>query len=88
MISVHFQGKPFNITVMQVYALSRNVEEAEVEGFSEDLQDLLELTPKKDVLFLIRDWNANVGNQETPGVTGKFGLGVQNEKGPRLIEFC
>ena len=87
MISVHFQGKPFNITVMQVYALSRNVEEAEVEGFSEDLQDLLELTPKKDVLFLIRDWNANVGNQETPGVTGKFGLGVQNEAGQRLIEF-
>ena len=88
MTSVHFQGKPFNITVMQVYALSRNVEEAEVEGFSEDLQDLLELTPKKDVLFLIRDWNANVGNQETPGVTGKFGLGVQNEAGQRLTEFC
>ena len=70
---------------MQVYALSRNVEEAEVEGFSEDLQDLLELTPKKDVLFLIRDWNANVGNQETPGVTGKFGPGVQNEAGQRLL---
>ena len=73
---------------MQVYALSRNVEEAEVEGFSEDLQDLLELTPKKDVLFLIRDWNANVGNQETPGVTGKFGLGVQNEAVQRLTAFC
>ena len=88
MISVRFQGKPFNITVMQVYALSRNVKEAEVEGFSEDLQDLLELTPKKDVLFLIRDWNANVGNQETPGVTGKFGLGVQNEAVQRLTAFC
>ena len=73
---------------MQVYDLSRNVEEAEVEGFSEDLQDLLELTPKKDVLFLIRDWNANVGNQETPGVTGKFGLGVQNEAVQRLTAFC
>ena len=81
MISVHFQGKPFNITVMQVYALSRNVKEAEVEGFSEDLQDLLELTPKKDVLFIIGDWNAEVGSQEIPGITGKFGLGGQNEAG-------
>ena len=88
MISVHFQGKPFNITVIQVYAPTSNAEEAEVEGFSEDLQDLLELTPKKDVLFLIRDWNANVGNQETPGVTGKFGLGVQNEAVQRLTAFC
>ena len=88
MISVHFQGKPFNITVMQVYALSRNVEEAEVEGFSEDLQDLLELTPKKDVLFIIGDWNAKVGSQEIPVVTGKFDLGVQNEADQRLTEFC
>ena len=88
MISVHSQGKPFNITVIQIYAPTSNAEEAEVEWFYEDLQDLLELTPKKDVLFLIRDWNANVGNQETPGVTGKFGLGVQTEAGQRLTEFC
>ena len=87
MISVHFQGKPFNITVIQVYALTSNAEEAKVERFYEDLQDLLELTPKKDVLFIIGDWNAKVGSQETPGVTGKFGLGVQNEAGKRLIEF-
>ena len=88
MISVHFQGKPFNITVFQVYALTSNSEEAEVEQLYEDLQDLLELTPKKDVLFIIGDWNAKVGSQETPGVTGKFGLGVQKEAGQRLIEFC
>ena len=88
MISVHFQGKPFNITVIQVYALTSNAEEAEVEWFYEDLQDLLELTPQKDVLFIIGDWNAKVGSQETSGVTGKFGLGVQNEAGQRLIEFC
>ena len=88
MISVHFQGKPFNITVIQVYALTNNAEEAEVERFYEDLQDLLELTPKKDVLFIIGDWNAKVGSQETPGVTGKFGLGVQNKAGQRLTEFC
>ena len=87
MISVLFQGKPFNITVIQVYALTSNVVEAEVEQFYEDLQDLVELTPQKDVLF-IGDWNAKVGSQETPGVTGKFGLGVQNEAGQRLIEFC
>ena len=88
MISVHFQGKPLNITVIQVYAPTSNTEEAEVEWFYEDLQDLLELTPPKDVLFIIGDWNAKVGSQETPGVTGKFGLGVQNEAGQRLIEFC
>ena len=88
MISVHFQGKPFNITVIQGYALTSNAEEAEVEQFCEDLQDLLELTPKKDVLFIIGDWNAKVGSQEIPGVTGKFGLGVQKEAGQRLIEFC
>ena len=88
MISVRFQGKPFNITVIQVYALTSNAEEAEVEWFYEDLQDLLELTNKKDVLFIIGDWNAKVGSQETPGITGKFGLGVQNEAGQRLIEFC
>ena len=88
MISVHFQGKPFNITVIQVYAPTSNAEEIEVERFYEDLQDLLELTPKKDVLFIIEDWNAKVGSQETAGVTGKFGLGVQNEVGQRLIEFC
>ena len=88
MISVHFQGKPFNITVIQVYAPTRNAEEAEVEWFYEDLQDLLELTPKKDVLFIIGDWNAKVGSQETPGVTGKFGLGMWNEEGQRLIELC
>ena len=88
MISVSFQGKPLNITVIQVYALTNNAEEAEVERFCEDLQDLLVLTPKKDVFFIIGDWNANVGNQEIPGVTGKFGLGVQNEAGQRLTEFC
>ena len=88
MISVHFQGKPFNITVIQVYAPSSNAEEAEVERFYEDLQDLLELTPKKDVFFIIGDWNAKVGSQETLGVTGKFGFGVRNEAGQRLIEFC
>ena len=88
MISVHFQGKPFNITVIQVYALTSNTEEAEVEWFYADLQNLIELTPKKDVLFIIGDWNAKVGSQETPGVTGKFGLGVQNEAEQRLIEFC
>ena len=87
MISVHFQGKPSNITVIQVYAPS-NAEEAEVERSYEDLQDLLELTPIKDVLFIIGDWNAKVRSQETPGVIGKFGLGVQNESGQRLIEFC
>ena len=88
MISVHLQGKPFNITVIQVYAQASNAKEAEVEWFYEDLQDLLELTPKKDVLFLIGDWNAKVGSQETPGVTGRIGCGVQNEAGQRLIEFC
>ena len=88
MISVRIQGKPFNITVIQVYAPTGNTEEAEVEWFYEDLQDLLELTPKKDVLFIMGDWNAKVGSQETPGVTGKFGLGMQNEAGQRLIEFC
>ena len=88
MISVHLQGKPFNITVIQVYAPTSNAEEAEVEWFYEDLQDLVELTPKKDVLFIIGDWNAKVGSQETPGVTGKFGLGIQNEAGQRLKEFC
>ena len=88
MISVHFQGKRFNIRVIQIYALIGNVEEAEVEQLYEHLQDLLELTAKKDVLFFTGDWNANVGSQETPGVTGKFGLGVQNEAGKRLIEFC
>ena len=87
MISVRFQCKPFNITVIQVYAPTSNDEEAEVEWFYEDLQDLLKLTPKKDVLFIIGDWNADVGSQETPGVTGKFGLGVWNEEGQRLIEF-
>ena len=81
MISVRFQGKPFNITVIQVYAPTSNAEEAEVERFYEDLQDLLELTPKRDVLFIIGDWNAKVGSQETPGVTGKFGLGIWNEAG-------
>ena len=88
MISVHFQDKPFNITVIQVYAPTNNAEEAEFEQFYEDLQDLLELTPKRDVLFIIGDWNAKVGSQETPGVTGKFGLGVQNDAGQRLIEFA
>ena len=88
MISVHFQGKPFNITVNQSYAPTSNTQEAEVEQFYEDLQDLLELTPQKDVLFIIGAWNAKVGSQETPGVTGKFGLGMWNEAGQRLIEFC
>ena len=81
MISVRFQGKPFNITVIQVYARTSNAEEAEVEQFCEDLQDLVELTPQKDVLFIIGDWNANVGSQEAPGVTGKFDLGIRNEQG-------
>ena len=85
---VCFQGKPFNITVIQVYTLKSNAEEAEVEQFYEDLQNLLELTHKKDVLFIIGDWNAKVGSQEIPGVTGKFGLGVQNEAGQKLTEFC
>ena len=88
MISVRFQGKPFSITVIQIYAPTSNAEEAEVEWFYEDLQDLLELTPKKDVLFIIADWNAKVGSQETPGVTGKFGLGIRNEAGQRIIEFA
>ena len=88
MISVRFQGKPFNLTVIQVYAPTSNAEEAEVEWFFEDLQDLLELTPKKDVLFIIGDWNAKVGSPEIPGVTGKFGLGIWNEAEQRLIEFC
>ena len=88
MISVHFQGKSFNITVIQVYASISNAEGAEVERFYEDLQDLLELTPKKDVLFIIGDWNAKVESQETPGVTGKFGLGIRNEAKQRLNEFC
>ena len=83
-----FQGKPFTMTVIQAYALTSNAEEAEVEWFYEDLHDLLELTPQKDVLFIIGDWNAKVGSQDIPGVTGKFGLGVQNEAGQRLIEFC
>ena len=87
MISVHFQDKPFNIMVIQVYDPTSNAEEVEVEWFYEDPQDLLELTPPKDVPFIIRDWNAKVGSQETPGVTGKFGLGVQKEAGQRLIEF-
>ena len=88
MISVHFQGKPFTITVIQGYAPTTNAKEAEVEQYYKDLQDLLELTLKKDVLFIIRDWNAKVRSQETPGVTGKFGLGIRNEAGQRLIEFC
>ena len=88
MISVHFQGKPFSITVIQVYAPTSNAEEAKVERFYEDLQDLLEWTPKKDVLFITGDWNAKVRSQETPGVTGKFGLGIWDEAGQRLIEFC
>ena len=88
MISVHFQGKPFNMTVIHFYAPTSNAEEAEVERFYEDLQDLLELTPKTDVLFIIGDLNAKVGSQETPGVTRKFGLGIRNEAGQRLIEFC
>ena len=85
---LYFQGKPLNITVIQLYDPTSNAEEAEVEWLYEDLQDLLELTPKKDILFIIGDWNAKVGSQEIPGVTGKFGLGVQNEAGQRLIEFC
>ena len=88
MISVCFQGKPFNIMVIQVYAPTSNAQEAEVESFYEDLQDLLELTPQKDVLFIIGVWNAKVGSQETPGETGKLGLGIRNEAGQRLIEFC
>ena len=88
MISVRLQGKPFNITIIQVYAPTSNAEEAEFERFYEDLQDLVELTPKKDILFIIGDWNAKVGSQEKPGVTGKFGLGMQNEAGQILIEFC
>ena len=88
MISVHFQGKPFNIMVIQAYAPSSNAEEAEVEWFYEDLQDLLEQTPPKDILFIIGDWNAQVQSQETPGITGKFGLGIQNEAGQKLIQFC
>ena len=88
MISVHFQGKPFNITVIQAYNPTNNAEKAEAEGFYEALQDLLELTPKKAVPFIIGDWNAKVGSQETPGVTGRFGLGIWNEEGQRLIEFC
>ena len=88
MISVRFQGKSFNIMVIQVYALTSNAEEAEVEQFYEDVQELLELTLKKDVLFIIGDWNAKVGSQEKSRVTGKLGLGVQNEAGQRLIEFC
>ena len=88
MISVHFQGKPFSITVIQVYAPTSHDEEAEVEWFSDDLLDLLELTLKKDVLFITGDWNSKVGSQEIPGVTSKFGLRLQNEAGQRLIEFC
>ena len=88
MISVRFQGKPLIITIIQVSALTSKAEEAEIEQFNEDLQDLLELTPKKDVLFIIGDWNAKVGSQETPGVTGKFGLAIRNEAGQRLIEFA
>ena len=87
MVSVHFQGKPFDITVIQVNAPTSNAEEAEVEQFYEEIKDLLELTPKKDVLFIIGDWNAKVESQETPGVTGKFGLGIRNEAGQRLLEF-
>ena len=88
MIFVHLQGKPFNIAVMQIYVPNSNTEEAEVERFYEDLQDLLELTPQKDVLFIIGDWNAKVGSQKTAGVTGKLGLGIRNEAGQKLIEFC
>ena len=88
MISVNFQGKPFNITVIQVYASTTNADEAEVEQFYDDLQNLLELTPKKDILFIIGDWNAKVGSQEIPGVKGKFDFGAQNEAGQRLTEFC
>ena len=88
MISIRFKGKPFSITVIQVYAPTSNAEEAEVEWFYEDLQDLLELTPEKDVLFIIGYWNAKIGSQEIPGITDKFGLGIRNEAGQRLIEFC
>jgi len=88
MISVHFQSKPFSITLIQVYASTNNAEEAEAEQFYEDLQELLEITPPKDVLLIIGDWNEKVGSQETPGVTGKFGLGIRNEAMQRLIEFC
>ena len=88
MIYVHFQGKAFNIIVIQVYAPTSNAEEAEIEWFYEDLQNLLELMPQKDVFFIIGDWNAKVGSQEIPGITGKFGLGVKNEAGQRLTEFC
>ena len=88
MNSVHFQGKPFNITVIQVYGPTSNTEEAKVEQFYEDLQNLLELIPKQDVLFITGDWNAKVGSQGTPGVTGKFGLGMRNEAEQRLVEFC
>ena len=88
MISVHLQGKPFNITVIQVYGPTSNAEETEIERFYEDLQDLLELTPKKDVLFILGDWNTKVGSQEMFGVMGTFGLGIQNEAGQRLTEFC
>ena len=88
MIALRLQGKPFNITVIQVYAPTSNAEETEAEWFYEDLQNLLELTPKKDVLFIIGDWNIKAGSQETSGVTDKFGLGVQTEAGQRLIEFC
>ena len=88
MISVHFQGKPFNVAVIQVYGPATNAEKAEVERFYEDLQDLLDLNPKKEILFIIGDWNAKVGSQEIPGVTGKFSLRVQNEAGQRLKEFC
>ena len=88
MISVHYQSKPFNITVIQIYSLTSNAKEAKVEWFYDDPPDRLELTPKRDVLFIIGDWNAKVGSQETPGATGKFGLGMRNEAGQRLIEFC
>ena len=88
MISVRLQGKPFNVTVIQVYAPTSNAEEAEAQRFYDDLQDLLELTPQKDILFIIGDWNAKVGSQETPGATDKFGLGMWSEAGQRLIEFC
>ena len=88
MISVHFQGKPFNKAVIQVYALTSNAEKAEIEWFYEDLKDLLELTPPKDVLFILGDWNTKVGSQEMFGVMGTFGLGIQNEAGQRLTEFC
>ena len=88
MVSVRFQGKPFNIMIIQVYAPTSTTEKAEVEEFYEDLQDLVELTPKKDILFIIGDWNAKVGRQETRGVSGKFGLGIRNEAGQRLIQLC